>query len=362
MLTDLGRPEDVDGVKTGPSKTPVPIVHPFRCTVLVVDDEPGILALLSDQLRAEFRVLTAGTAAAARSAFAENDVDVLVSDLSLPDSTGVQLLEWVRQVAPRTARVLLTGAARLEDAVGAINQSRVHRLILKPWRAEDLAAGLRDTARSVLLERNHEQLLEEYRKLNSDLEQRVQERTKAHEQLLAELKMKNQILEKMALTDALTGLPNRRAIDLIARKELLRRTRTPAPIALGLIDADHFKDINSTHHLSGGDHVLVWLGQTLQSGIRATDALGRVGGEEFMVVAPGTDLIGADRLAERLRSLVADRSTTFGGKVIQVTVSGGFVVAESAEAVGFERLREVAAAALAEAKATGRNKCIVRSV
>ena len=104
------------------------------------------------------------------------------------------------------------------------------------------------------------------------------------------------------------------------------------------------------------------LGQTLQAGVRATDALGRVGGEEFMVVAPGTDRAGADRLAERLRSTVADRSTTFGGKTIRVTVSGGFVVAESPEAMGFERLREIAAEALAEAKASGRNKCIVRTV
>lgn len=361
-MLELSRPSEVDG------QTPRPVLreevyapaHPFRCTVLLVDDEPGILSLLTSQLHSDFRVLTAGNAAQARSLFAQSDVDILVSDLNLPDSTGVALLEWVRQVAPRTARVLLTGAARLEDAIGAINQSRVHRLILKPWRVEDLVAGLRDTARTVLLERNHEQLLEEYRKLNGELEVRVQERTRAHEQALAELKMKNQILEKMALTDALTGLPNRRAIDLIARKELLRRTRNPAPMTIGLIDADRFKDINSAYHLSGGDHVLVWLGQTLQAGVRATDALGRVGGEEFMVVAPGTDLPGADRLAERLRSTVANRSTTFNGNTIRVSVSGGFAVCDTPDSVGYERLREVAAAALAEAKATGRNKCVVR--
>lgn len=363
-MINLGRPEELSGT------TPFPAVrslissngNAFRCTILIVDDEPGILALLADQLKAEFHVITASSAAEARSAFAQSDVDILISDLKLPDSTGVHLLEWVRQVAPRTARVLLTGAARLEDAVGAINHSRVHRLILKPWRVEDLIAGLRDTARAVLLERNHEQLLEEYRRLNGELEQRVQERTKAHEQSLSELKLKNQILEKMALTDALTGLPNRRAIDLIARKELLRRTRSPSPITIGLMDADRFKDINSTYHLSGGDHVLIWLGQTLQSGVRASDALGRVGGEEFMVVAPNTDLPGADRLAERLRSTVAERDTNFNSHTIRVTVSGGFAVADMNDHIGYERIREVAAEALAEAKATGRNRCIVRRV
>ncbi|MFO0935785.1 MAG: diguanylate cyclase [Gemmataceae bacterium] len=342
--------------------TVFPHSSPLCCTVLIVDDEPGILSLLSEQLKSEFRVITAGTSAEAKAAFAHADVDILMSDLSLPDSSGIQLLDWVRKVAPRTARVLLTGAARIEDTIGAINQSRVHRLILKPWRVEDLIAGLRDTARSVLLERNHEQLLAEYRKLNAELERRVQERTKAHEQSLAELKMKNQILEKMALTDALTGLPNRRAIDLIARKELLRRTRTPAPLTLGLIDADHFKEINSKFLLSGGDHVLIWLGQTLQSGIRGTDALGRVGGEEFMVVAPSTDLCGAERLAERLRTCVEASVSKYNGQEIRITVSGGFAVIESGENLGFERLREIAAEALAEAKATGRNRCLVRLV
>ena len=360
-MTELGRREGLDAMTPLPARTVVfPAGSPFRCTILIVDDEPGILSLLSEQLKSEFHVLTAGTAAEARAAFAKADVDMLMSDLNLPDSTGVQLLEWVRQVAPRTARILLTGAARIEDAVGAINHSHIHRLILKPWRFEDLTASLRETARAVLLERNHEQLLEEYRKLNGELELRVQARTRAHEQSLAELKLKNQILEKMALTDALTGLPNRRAIDLIARKELLRRTRNPAPLALGLLDADHFKDINSKYHLSGGDHVLIWLGQMLQSGVRGTDALGRVGGEEFMVVAPVTDLPGTDRLAERLRSTVADQATNYNGNEIRITVSGGFAVVEAGETCGFERLREIAAAALAEAKATGRNRCIVR--
>jgi diguanylate cyclase (GGDEF)-like protein len=367
-MTDLGPPTEIVESPThlAPDeastlcarKTP----GPFRCTVLLVDDERAILNLLADQLKSDFHVLTATTAAEAKSRFAAADVDILVSDLNLPDSTGIQLLDWVRKAAPRTARVLLTGAARMEDTVGAINQSRVHRLILKPWRTEDLINGLRDTARGILLERNHEQLLEEYRKLNAELELRVQERIRAHEQSLVELRMKNQILEKMALTDALTGLPNRRAIDLIARKELLRRMRNPSPLALGLIDADRFKDINGAHTLSGGDHVLVWLGQNLQSAIRATDALARVGGEEFMVVAPATDLAGAERLAERLRGNVARERTSFAGKPIAVTVSAGFAVAEHGEPVNFETMREVAAAALAEAKQTGRNRCVIRKL
>src|SRR4029079_10911292 len=116
-----------------------------------------------------------------------------------------------------------------------------------------------------------------------------------------QLQQKTAFLEKMALTDALTDLPNRRAIDLIAQKELHRRQRVPAPIAFVLIDIDHFKQVNTDYTLAGGDHALTWIAGVLQASVRASDSLGRVGGEEFMVVAPNTDEAGAEVLAERLR-------------------------------------------------------------
>ncbi len=319
-----------------------------------MDDEPAVLALLADQLGPAFDVRVAGSADQARRALTERRADIVLSDLVLPDGSGLQLLDWVYRHYPHTARVLLTGTRRIEDAADAVNCARVHRLILKPWRAEDLLASLRSVASGVLLERRHEQLLDEYRRLNLELEKRVQDRTR-------ELQMKNQILEKMALTDPLTGLPNRRAIELIARKELLRRTRSPAGIAFGLVDADRFKQINSRYLLCGGDHVLVWLGQVLAASVRGTDALGRVGGEEFMVVAPATDPAGAEVLAERLRATVAANETSFHGEPIRMTVSVGFAVAPADVTAGYDQLREVAAEALSEAKATGRDRCVVRT-
>lgn len=346
-------------------RTNAPAVMPsphYRCTVLVVDDEPSVLALLAGQLGQEFEVLTASSTDAAMQILTDQTVDIVVSDLQLADGTGSALLDWVQQHSPRTARVLLTGTARIEDAVEAVNNSRVHRLILKPWRSDDLLTMLRQVNRGLILERSHDQLLEELRRLNLELEQRVQSRTRELEAALSQLQMKNQILEKMALTDPLTGLPNRRAIELIARKELLRRTRTPAAISFGLVDADRFKQINSNFLLSGGDHVLIWLGEKLQSGIRATDSIGRVGGEEFMVVAPATDLEGAEILAERLRTIVADQDTVYRDRRIKLTVSVGFAVAGPNVSAGYEQIRELAAAALAEAKAAGRNRCVVRTI
>jgi PleD family two-component response regulator len=251
----------------------------YKCSVLVVDDDPAILSLLSLQLGNDFEVITAGSVEQARALLAQRSVDMVLTDLQLPDESGLTLLDWVRRTTPRTSRILITGTARMEDAADAINQTQVHRLVLKPWRSEDLLQTLRAVSRGLLLERSHEQLLDELRKLNLELEQRVVDRTRELEITMTQLQQKNQMLEKMALTDPLTGLPNRRAIDLIARKELLRRSRVPTPLTVAMIDIDFFKQVNSDHLQTGGDHVLIWLAGVMQNSRRALDSLGRVGGE-----------------------------------------------------------------------------------
>jgi diguanylate cyclase (GGDEF)-like protein len=334
----------------------------YRCSVLAVDDEPAVLAVLAGQLATDFDVQTVTTAERARAALAQRSVDVVISDLQLPDESGLALLDWVRRTSPRTARVLLTGAARMEDTVDAINRSQVHRLVLKPWRSEDLLQTLRTISRQLLLERSHEQLLDELRKLNLELEQRVHTRTLELERALLQLQQKNQLLEKMAATDPLTGLPNRRAIDRIARTEMQRRARVPAPVALVMIDADYFGQVNKSYSQTAGDQVLVWLAGLFQSSVRASDSVGRVGGEEFLVVAPATDLTGAEVLAERLRSAVESAQTTYGNRVIRMTISLGVAVADAGVPTGYEQLREIAAEALREAKDGGRNRAVIRVI
>ncbi|MBN9117704.1 MAG: diguanylate cyclase [Planctomycetes bacterium] len=339
----------------------------YRCSVLAVDDEPAVLAILKAQLGTDFEVITASSAERARAVLAERSVDVVLSDLTLPDESGLDLLDWVRRTVPRTARVLLTGTARMEDAVDAINHSQVHRLVLKPWRSEDLLQTLRTISRALLLERSHEQLLDELRKLNLELEQRVHTRTLELEQVLLQLQQKNQLLEKMAATDPLTGLPNRRAIDRIARTEMQRRTRLPAPVAVLMIDADFFGQVNKSYSQTAGDQVLVWLAGLLQSSIRASDSVGRIGGEEFLVVAPATDLSGAEVLAERLRTTVGTSQTVYADRenkryTIRMTISLGVAVADAITPAGYEQLREIAAEALKEAKETGRNRTVIRVV
>ncbi len=333
-----------------------------KCSLLLVDDEPYILNTLSALAARDFEVLKADSAETAMEVFRRRDVDIILTDQKMPGMSGVQLLEWVREHSPKTIRLVMTGLARLEDAVDAINCGQVHRYLFKPWRANELLQILRSAARTFLLERSHEQLLDELRRLNQSLEERVQQRTHELEEANRQLQQKNSMLEKLALTDPLTGIPNRRAMDRLVRSEQRRRARYPSPLALGLIDADHFKQINERYLLPGGDHVLVSLGQILADSVRSVDTVGRIGGEEFMVVAPETSVEGATILAERIRSAVERTPILYKDHEIRLTVSLGFAVSEAGTQTTYDQLKHVAAAALGEAKATGRNRAVVRSI
>ncbi|MBI3822169.1 MAG: diguanylate cyclase, partial [Planctomycetes bacterium] len=182
---------------------------------------------------------------------------------------------------------MMTGFAELEETISAINRSQVFRFLLKPWNTDNLLDVLRTAGKTFILERSHEQLLDELRLLNEklhemnlDLENRVADRTKALEEAYHELEHKNKMLEKLALTDPLTNLPNRRAMDRLAERELRRRERYPGALSIGLIDVDHFKHINDRYLLPGGDQVLIDLARCLNGSVRTVDFVGRIGGEE----------------------------------------------------------------------------------
>jgi diguanylate cyclase (GGDEF)-like protein len=337
-------------------------VTPIKCSLLVVDDEPQILATVTAVAGTAFEVLPASSGQEAMEVFARREVDLVLTDQIMPGMSGVQLLEWVREYHPHTVRLMMSGLARLEDAVQAINRSEVFRLLLKPFRPDELLNVLRHAAKTFALERSHEQLLQEMRQLNQNLEERVQQRTWELEEANRHLQQKNSMLEKLALTDPLTSIPNRRAMDRLVRAEQRRRARYPGPLALGIVDADHFREINTRYLLPGGDHALICLAQTLTDSVRSVDSVGRIGGEEFMVLAPETDADGALVLAERIRGAVENKDIRYKDEVIRVTVSIGFAVAHTNQLSTYDHLKHIAAQALGEAKATGRNRCVIRDV
>jgi diguanylate cyclase (GGDEF)-like protein len=329
----------------------------------VVDDEPSILDTLKILLSPEFDVLTADCADAARKQFSQREIDLILTDQKMPGSSGVELLEWVKEHHPKTIRLMMTGFAELEETINAINKGQVFRFMLKPWQPDTLVDILQTAAKTFLLERSHEQLLDELRLLNeklrdmnAELENRVADRTKALEEAYNELEHKNKMLEKLALTDPLTNLPNRRAMDRLAERELRRRERYPGSLAIGLIDVDHFKNINDRYLLPGGDKVLVDLARCLNNSVRTVDFLGRIGGEEFMVIAPETNSEGAMILGERIRTMVEAAEFNYKNDVIHVRVSIGFAVCDAGIETDYESLKHLSAAALSEANNRGGNK------
>lgn len=163
-------------------------------------------------------------------------------------------------------------------------------------------------------------------------------------------------LEKLAQTDFLTGLANRRHFMALAEQELARTLRYGGPLSVLMMDIDHFKKINDTYGHKSGDIVLQAFAQLCRSAVRNIDILGRIGGEEFAAVLPETDSQRAVEVAERLREIISKAEIYLEhGLPIQVTMSIG-VASQVGKSGNIDTLFSWADAALYEAKKAGRNK------
>ena len=161
-------------------------------------------------------------------------------------------------------------------------------------------------------------------------------------------------LATLAATDSLTGLANRRRLDQVLRQEWARAQRNRKPLAVLMVDVDHFKAFNQRHGHAGGDHALREVAKTIEASIRRpADLAARYGGEEFQVVLPETDLAGARLLAERIRTSV-EALAPFADDVHSVTVSIG--IGLSAPQHDLSSVLGAADEALYRAKAKGRNR------
>jgi diguanylate cyclase (GGDEF)-like protein/PAS domain S-box-containing protein len=162
-------------------------------------------------------------------------------------------------------------------------------------------------------------------------------------------------LTRLATTDTLTGLANRRQFLAQAGIELARIRRFAQPTALLMLDLDFFKRVNDQHGHAAGDAVLQACAAILQGALRQVDVAGRLGGEEFAVLLPGSGLAEAGKFAERVRALIAAHGVPFGGQEIRLTVSIG-IAALTADDTSPDTALARADAALYRAKAAGRNR------
>jgi len=178
---------------------------------------------------------------------------------------------------------------------------------------------------------------------------------KSQDRLLAELHRANADLQKLATTDALTGLLNRRAADRRLSSEWQRARRLHHGAAMVLLDIDHFKDINDRYGHPAGDAALRRLAQVIQSVMREMDFAARYGGEEFLVVLPETAEQGAHAFAERLREEVAAAPVVHEDACFHMRVSLGVAITHDDEA-SYERWFTRADRALYRAKQGGRNR------
>lgn len=165
-------------------------------------------------------------------------------------------------------------------------------------------------------------------------------------------------VQQLSLTDELTGLPNRRAVLDRGRHEVLRAQRNGDPLAIAMMDIDFFKRVNDTHGHAVGDKVLVEVSDQVNKHLRKIDMIGRVGGEEFVIVMPETNAVEALNIMERCRQQVEKNGFIMAsGKKIRVTVSFGVCVASGVNnrrtLVGMLRLAD---RALYTAKNQGRNQ------
>jgi diguanylate cyclase (GGDEF)-like protein len=247
-------------------------------------------------------------------------------------SRALRATEWGRNVYI----FMLTGMASQEDLVHAY-EAGVDEYVTKPINILAMQARLRAAARFVQLQLEWE-------------DNRAQLK-----QFASELAIANRRLEQVALTDALTGLCNRRAAMELLGQAWSAATRNDTPLSVMIIDIDHFKRINDRYGHATGDQALREVAAALRGAARREDGLCRIGGEEFLVICQHADTQAALNSAERLRHTIEELVIQAADAPIRASVSIG-VARKEAGAKDPDALVGAADKALYAAKEQGRNR------
>ena len=315
--------------------------HRTACkTVLLVEDEPTT-RMMTEALLRNLLGCTVHTATNGRDALAlalQVMPQIVISDWLMPVMDGIEFCRALRATdwGQSMYVIMLTGVETEEKVVEAF-EAGVDDYITKPINHRALNARMRAALHYV-------KLLESWEHDRAQLKQ-----------FAAELAVSNRRLEHAAMTDLLTGLPNRRAGMQALAKAWSVSMRTGQPVAALMIDVDHFKSINDSYGHAIGDRVLQEIARVIQAAARKHDNVSRVGGEEFLLVCQDAEQQMALVVAERLRKLIKALRIDLGKDVIQLTASIGVATREPAFAEADDMVQN-ADKALYAAKKAGRDR------
>lgn len=304
--------------------------------LLIVEDDPrsavSLRELLENSDEPHFTIRHVTTAAAACEVVETESVDVVLLDLGLPDATDLQALSRLEECIDTIPVIVLTGRGDETLAVGALHRG-----------AEDyLLKG----------EIDHDSLL---RSIRYAVERHRGVREMAR--VKKELENANRDLERLTLIEPLTELLNRRGLQQAISREVQHLSRGVTGAAVLVIDLDDFKKINETVGHAGGDVVLKEVGRRLRASVRAVDYVGRLGGDEFMLILPETDPPEVMRVAERIRLAIATAIIQHSTGTVTLTASIATLLLTS-DMPAVDQLLARAHMLLTRAKSEGKNRVV----
>jgi len=295
--------------------------------ILIADDDPISGRVLEAFLvKLNYEVVLAHDGEEAWKILQQSDSPKLaILDWMMPGMDGPQVCREIRkQIGGHYIYVLLLTARSQNSEVITGLDAGADDYLTKPFKGNELKARLR-TGRRIL---------------------ELQER----------LLSANDALKVQLAHDPLTTMLSRAAILETLRTELIRSQRQQTTIGIVMADVDHFKQVNDTYGHQAGDSVLLETAKRMRSSVRPYDAVGRYGGEEFLIVMPGCGISGAMSQAERLRNAIRKEPVDTSEGLIAITLSLGVTVGGGAKSAELEELLRTADAALYVAKNGGRNQ------
>jgi two-component system, cell cycle response regulator len=295
-------------------------------TVLVADDSSVFRKFIEQSLTGKnYKIVFAETGREAIDLFLQHDPHIAIVDWTMPDMTGGEICRHIRAAnkSSYTYVVIVTASTEKERRLEGL-AAGADDYLTKPFDRGELVARLGVGSRIAQL---HQELAE-----------------------------KNRLLGELALTDSLTGLPNRRAVEEWAGHQLSAAARHRFSFWVVFADLDNFKKVNDSFGHHAGDTVLKEFAELLRQSSRRSDICARIGGEEFLFVLTYNTETSARAVIERIRADFSEMKFQFGGETVSVTASFGVAEFRRDAAQDFESLVRRADKALFEAKRLGRNR------